>query len=183
MRGRDDHHISVRVWRCFGATAMARNGGAFFLQPTAGNKIRIEKKKRKDPSGWTTISSWFDIKGFGVVSFGGQDFSLGSELHGSFFHIPFSYVLTSQQGKLRVFVTFFLLFSLGTYLLGVCISILSGGVWERDGERAIPDGFLIVGSYSLKISLLVMSFYPALFPDEFELIAATFPFSNYWVIG
>lgn len=156
--------------------------GFFFLQPTAGNKIRIEEKKRKDPSGWTTISSWFDIKGFGVVSFEGQDFSLGSELHVSFFHIPFSYVLTHcNRGNLGSLLLFFS-FSLGTYLLGVCISILSGGVWERDGERAIPDGFLIVGSYSLKISLLVMSFYPAL-PDEFELIAATFPFPNYWVIG
>lgn len=58
--------------------------------------------------------------------------------------------------------------------MGVCISILSGGEgWERDGERAIPDGFLIVGSYSLKFSLLVMSFLSGLL-DEFELIAATF---------
>lgn len=78
-----------------------RNGGFFFLQPTAGNKKGIEKKKRQDPSGWTAISSWFDIKGFGVASFEGQDFSLGSELHGSFFfHILFSYVLShSSQGE------------------------------------------------------------------------------------
>lgn len=51
---------------------------------------------------------------------------------------------SSQQGTLRdiCFVFFF------RDLLGVCISILSArGGW--DGERAIPDGFLIVGSYFL----------------------------------
>lgn len=56
--------------------------------------------------------------------------------------------------------------------------------WERDGERAIPDGFLIVGSYSLKFSLLVMSFLSGL-PDEFKLIAATFflpfPLLGHWI--
>lgn len=106
-RGRDDHHISVRVLE------MLRGEGFFFLPPantTAGNRKKkkrkgSKKKKRKDPSGWTAISSWFDIKGFGVVSFEGRDFSLGLELHGSFFHILFFLCShSSQQGNLGIFV-------------------------------------------------------------------------------
>lgn len=84
--------------------------GFFFPSANGRKQKKDRKKKRKDPSGWTAISSWFDIKGFGVVSFEGQDFSLGSELHGSFFfHILFSYVLTHHKGKLRDLCYFFFL--------------------------------------------------------------------------
>lgn len=66
--------------------------------------------------------------------------------------------------------------------MGVCISILSGGGWERDGERAIPDGFLIVGSYSLNF---IFPFSNAFFLSGYSLMNSLplFPFPHYWAIG
>lgn len=94
-RGRDDHHISVRVLEMLRGDGNGEEKRVFF--PSAnGRKKKDRKKKRKDPSGWTAISSWFDIKGFGVVSFEGRDFSLGSELHGSFF-FPYTFFLCSHS--------------------------------------------------------------------------------------
>lgn len=76
-----------------------RRGTGFFFPSANGRKQKKDrKKKRKDPSGWTAISSWFDIKGFGVVSFEGQDFSLGSELHGSFF-FSYTFFLCSHSSQ------------------------------------------------------------------------------------
>lgn len=97
----------------FGDVTGRRSG--FFLssfsqhngrKPPPKKKDR-KKRKKKDLSGWTAISSWFDIKGFGVVSFEGRDFSLGLEL-GSFFYILFFLCShSSQQGKLRDLCYFF----------------------------------------------------------------------------
>lgn len=47
-RGRDDHHISVRVLEMLRGDGNGEEERVFFLQPTAGNKKMVEKKKRKE---------------------------------------------------------------------------------------------------------------------------------------
>lgn len=102
QRGEGTIIISLyEFWRCYGATAMAKKNG-FFL--SAEKKRTKEKKKRK--THWAGPQPLVGLAsgGFGVVSFGRRDFfSLGSELHGSFF-VSFFYVFTHcNRGHLGTF--------------------------------------------------------------------------------